>query len=183
MATAFTHPLVPVVAAYLIGRDKIPTRVLVLASFASVIPDLDVIGLRFGVSYGDQFGHRGFSHSLFFSAFIAAMSLMFCKNLKVSKILCFGLIFIGACSHGVLDAMTNGGGGIAFFWPLTDERYFFSWRPIEVSPIGIRSFISPRGFNVLINEFLIIWLPAMAIVFLAKRKLQILSRLAYKRNK
>lgn len=183
MATAFTHPLVPVVAAYLIGRDKIPTRVLVLASLASVIPDLDVIGLRFGISYGDPLGHRGFTHSIFFSALVAAFSLLFCRKLEVSKILCFVLVFIGACSHGALDAMTDGGSGISFFWPFSDERYFFPWRPIEVSPIGISRFISPRGLDVLINEFLIIWIPALAIIFLAKRKLQIQSRLAYKRTK
>jgi inner membrane protein len=28
-------------------------------------------------------------------------------------------------SHGVLDALTNGGHGIAFFSPFLNERYFF----------------------------------------------------------
>jgi len=170
MATAFTHPLVPVVAAYLIGRDKIPTRVLVLASIASVIPDLDVIGLRFGISYGEPLGHRGFTHSIFFSALVAAFSLLFVRRHGVNLILCYMLVFIGACSHGVLDAMTDGGSGIAFFWPFSDERFFFPVRPIEVSPIGIARFISPRGLEVLINEFFVIWLPALAIIFMVKRK-------------
>lgn len=32
----------------------------------SMIPDLDVIGLAFGVRYGDPWGHRGMTHSIFF---------------------------------------------------------------------------------------------------------------------
>ena len=40
MATIITHPLVPVAAAYLIGRDKIPPRLLITACIVSIIPDL-----------------------------------------------------------------------------------------------------------------------------------------------
>jgi len=37
----------------------------------SVMPDLDVIGFRFGIRYGDFWGHRGFTHSLLFAALLA----------------------------------------------------------------------------------------------------------------
>ena len=121
MATIITHPLVPAVAAYLIGRDKIPTKLIVAAGVASVVGDLDVIGLRFGISYGDQFGHRGFTHSIFFSALIGLLATLFHKRLAADKWTTFLLVFIGACSHGVLDAMTDGGRGIAFFWPFSAE--------------------------------------------------------------
>ena len=44
-------------------------------------------------------------------------------------------IFFAAitASHGLFDAMTNGGLGVAFFAPLDNARYFLPWRPIPVS--------------------------------------------------
>lgn len=169
MATIITHPLVPVVAAYLIGRDKVPTKLIVLAGIASIIPDFDVIAFRFGIPYGDQFGHRGFTHSAAFALFLGFLASFFHTYFNANKVITFALIFIGACSHGILDALTDGGQGVAFFWPLTDHRYFFPIRPIEVSPIGVRNFLTPRGLEVLISEVWLIWLPAMAVIFWKKR--------------
>ncbi len=37
----------------------------------SVLPDIDVIGFKLGVHYGDLWGHRGLTHSLLFAAVIA----------------------------------------------------------------------------------------------------------------
>ncbi len=169
MATIFTHPIVPVAAAYLIGRDKIPTRLLVAAGMVSIIPDFDVIGLQYGISYGDQFGHRGFTHSIFFALMMAIIASLSNSYLQASKNICFWMVFIGCCSHGVLDAFTDGGRGIAFFWPITAERYFFPWQPIEVSPIGLSRFLTPRGLDVLISEFWIVWIPAGILMILGKR--------------
>ncbi|MDC0111814.1 hypothetical protein OAH91_04075 [Emcibacteraceae bacterium] len=42
MATIITHPLVPVVIAYVIGRENISTRLLIATSIVSIIPDLDI---------------------------------------------------------------------------------------------------------------------------------------------
>jgi hypothetical protein len=47
--------------------------------------------------------------------------------------------------------MTDGGLGVAFFAPFHNERYFFPWRPIAVSPIGM-GFFSERGLEVIISE-------------------------------
>jgi inner membrane protein len=55
-------------AFYRPGRSK---RVLTIGALCSVIPDLDVIGFRFGIRYGDFWGHRGFTHSLVFAALLA----------------------------------------------------------------------------------------------------------------
>lgn len=173
MATIITHPLVPVVAAYLIGKDKIPPRLLVISCIATVIPDLDIIGLRFGISYGDQFGHRGFSHSIFFAVLTALLAMMFDGYFKVSRKLVFLMIFIATVSHGFLDAMTDGGRGVAFFWPFSAERHFLPIQPIEVSPIGIRNFLTPRGATVLWSELWIIWLPALVVIFWKKRKVRL----------
>jgi inner membrane protein len=69
-------------------------------------------------------------------------------------------------SHGLLDAMTNGGLGVAFFAPFSNERYFLPWRPILVSPLSIHVFFGSRkGLRVMWSELGWIWLPA-ALVFL-----------------
>jgi inner membrane protein len=70
---------------------------------------------------------------------------------------------LAALSHGLLDAATNGGLGVAFLSPFSNRRYFFSFRPVEVSPIGIRPFFSERGIEVLRSEAFWIWLPSAAL--------------------
>jgi hypothetical protein len=67
--------------------------------------------------------------------------------------------FLVTASHGMLDAMTDGGLGVAFFAPFDNGRYFFPWRPMLVSPIGIAPFFSRYGLDVLISEFVWIWIP------------------------
>jgi inner membrane protein len=74
-------------------------------------------------------------------------------------------LFLATASHGVLDAMTNGGLGVAFFAPFSDTRYFFPWHPIVVSPISISEFFGPRGLRVIWSELGWIWAPS-AVVFL-----------------
>jgi len=66
-------------------------------------------------------------------------------------------------SHGLLDALTDGGLGVAFLAPFSGERFFFPWQPIEVSPIGLRRFLSGRGLEVLRSELLWVWLPSILL--------------------
>jgi hypothetical protein len=74
--------------------------------------------------------------------------------------------FIAAASHGVLDAFTDGGLGVAFFSPFDTRRYFFPVTPISVSPVGV-SFFSVHGLFVLLSELVWLWLPAFAFVVAA----------------
>ena len=139
----------------------------------SMAPDLDVIGFRLGVQYGDFWGHRGFTHSFLFALFLSAAAfLLVLRGLKVRRPLVFLYLLLAAVSHGLLDAMTNGGLGVAFFSPFDNRRYFWPWRPIRVSPIGIHRFFSVRGLAVLQNEFIWIWVPAIlfAVVVLMLRR-------------
>ena len=129
----------------------------------SVLPDIDVIGFGFGIRYGDFLGHRGFTHSLVFAALTAAVvtGLLFRRLLpSVSQLSLWAYFFLATASHGLLDAMTDGGLGVAFFAPLDNSRYFLPWRPIHVSPIGITPFFTARGLAVLQSEFFWIWIPA-----------------------
>jgi inner membrane protein len=133
------------------------------ATFAA-LPDLDGVGFWLGVPYESTFGHRGFTHSLVFAAIVAGLGLLAFRDRAFmsdrGKIWTY--LFLATASHGVLDAMTTGGGGVAFFAPIVNERYFFPWRPILVSPMSIRRFFTARGVAILGSEFVYVWLPAAA---------------------
>ena len=76
--------------------------------------------------------------------------------------------FIATVSHGVLDAITNGGLGVAFFSPFDNNRYFFPWRPVQVSPVNVHSFFSEWGIRVLKSEFVYIWIPSIMLMVISK---------------
>jgi inner membrane protein len=136
---------------------------LLLGALCSAIPDLDVIGFRFGVHYGDFWGHRGFTHSLAFAAVLAALAATVALPRgtdRARRVRLLAYLFLATASHGVLDAMTDGGLGVAFFSPFDNSRYFLPWTPIQVSPIGIGRFFTARGLPVLESEFLWIWIPS-----------------------
>jgi inner membrane protein len=59
--------------------------------------------------------------------------------------------------------MTNGGMGIAFFWPFDNTRYFLPWRPILVSPVTVGGFFHERSFLILQSELLWVWLPTILV--------------------
>jgi inner membrane protein len=75
----------------------------------------------------------------------------------------FWLCFVSCASHAFLDAMTNGGLGVALFWPFSLERIFLPFRPIQVSPIGVGSFFTEWGLRVIASELVWVLLPALAL--------------------
>lgn len=176
MATVFSHAVAALGIGALFYRPGVPKRVWALGALCAAIPDLDAIGFALGVDYGDPFGHRGFTHSLFFAALLAlAMAgMVFPRGApKLGRFSLWMYFFLATASHGFLDAMTNGGLGVAFFAPFDNSRYFLPWTPIQVSPIGITNFIADGGLGVFPSEFLWIWLPSAllaAIALLARRQ-------------
>ena len=164
MASAFTHAFSAAVFGRVFGvRGNDRLKFWWYSVICSVLPDADVLGFVFGIQYGDLWGHRGMSHSFLFAFCIGFVLVWvrFGEFKKFSKkwwILVFYFTFLTA-SHGAFDAMTDGGLGVAFFSPLDTTRYFFPWTPIVVSPIGVGSFFSQWGLNVIISEVLWIWIP------------------------
>ena len=61
--------------------------------------------------------------------------------------------------------MTTGGLGVAFLSPWDLKRYFFSLRPMRVSPIGSKAFFSGRGLRVLASEARWVGLPCVAALW------------------
>jgi inner membrane protein len=163
MPTVITHALAGVALGQSSDRSWAKTwRFWGLIVLCSALPDVDSLGLYFGIPYASFWGHRGFLHSLTFAvlAGIALSTLIHCPvqdRWKPALILS-----VVMASHGFLDAMTNGGLGVAFFSPFSLHRYFFPWRPIRVSPIGL-GFFSERGRAVLKSEVLTVWAPAVFV--------------------
>ena len=170
MATIISHAVAAVGIAALFPARSLKPRVWVAGAVFAMLPDADVMSFRFGIAYGDVLGHRGFAHSLMFAAVLGVLGA-FTLFPRARPTLNRGLValylFLATASHGVLDALTNGGHGVAFFAPFYNSRYFFPFSPIEVSPIGISRFFSTRGAEVLRNEILWIWLPAAAAIVTA----------------
>lgn len=164
MASPFSHAVAALSIGTCFYRPQIPKRVWVAGVLCSVIPDLDAIGFRFGVHYADFWGHRGFTHSLVFAALLSGAVVLILSRrglAGIGRFALFGYLFLATASHGLLDAMTNGGLGVAFFSPFDNSRYFLPWRPIRVSPISVTRFFTPKGFAILQSEAVWIWLPAI----------------------
>ena len=170
MASVFSHALVAVTASRLAFRADRHNRIATWGAVLSILPDLDVLGFPLGVGYGDFFGHRGFSHSLVFALSVSALAVVSrFRDVPRWSGAWWGLIgffFVVTASHGLLDAMTNGGLGIAFFSPFENSRYFLPWTPLQVSPIGA-GFFSEEGMEVLLNEAAWIGLPCGILLAVA----------------
>jgi inner membrane protein len=180
MASAFSHAIV----SYAIGKisfiKNIDKKFWLLGAFCAVVPDADVIGFKFGIAYESLWGHRGITHSFFFSALLALSVVYFFygEEAKFSKrwYALFAFFFLCTASHPILDAMTSGGRGVAFFAPFDNTRYFFPFRPIKVSPIGVAKFFSEWGWKVLKSEFVWVWIPSMFIVAISYSIRKLYSR-------
>jgi inner membrane protein len=146
----------------------------------AIVPDIDVLCFKLGISYGSFWGHRGFLHSIFFAFLFGFATTAFLYSTgKISKKdLCFYGIYYSlvTTTHGVLDAFTNGGLGIALLSPFDNHRYFFWTTPISVSPLNPRVFLTGRGFQVLANELFWVWVPMLFLASFGKLTL-------YRKNK
>ncbi len=82
-------------------------------------------------------------------------------------------LFLATSLHPIVDAMTSGGLGVAFFSPFSNHRFFFPFRPIGVCSIGLSGMFSHRGAMIVLSEFVWLWAPSLALAgvsALLKRK-------------
>ena len=127
MASALSHAILALAMGKAFQNKELSWRELSLGMLCSALPDLDVVGFYFGIQYGDVWGHRGMTHSVVFAALLAGMlvGVWYRGKPVVAMTKLFLYFFLCTASHGVLDAMTNGGLGVAFFSPFDTTRYFF----------------------------------------------------------
>jgi inner membrane protein len=164
MPTIFTHAAVAVGAGTLLSRFRsLPPLFWLVAAGLAMLPDADVFGLRL-VAWGSPLAHRGLSHSLLAAAVMSGIAAaVTSRRIPLSPARLWACFFACMASHGMLDAFTNGGPGVAFFAPFDNTRYFFPVRPVHVSPLGL-GFFSRWGLRTITSELLWIWLPLGALV-------------------
>jgi inner membrane protein len=160
MATIYTHAVVGLgLAKVFTGR---PMRGLfwVLAGFLPIIPDFDSFSTA---AYGSFWGHRGFTHSLIFALAIGLCAAGLTYRLFRTKFWLLALFFfVITATHPLLDACTNGGFGIPFFWPVSEHR-FGPWGPIQVADIGFE-WPNPWTSRSIRTELWWVWLPTGIMV-------------------
>ena len=170
MPTIFSHAIFAVILGKAAVKKSVTFWFWFLAALCAMIPDADVFLGGFGVERGGMFAHRGFTHSIFFAvlfgAFVAFLVHKFLPT-GISFIKLFTFLALVVVSHPLLDMLTDGGPGVALFAPFSSERFFLPFRPIEVSPIGLR-FFGRRGLTVIFSEILWVWLPAIALFLIVK---------------
>ncbi len=167
MTTLITHPLPALALGLALGSKIIPPRLLLAGVLFACLPDADMLAFKLGIAYADAFGHRGFSHSLLFAGFCGLIGALSCRLFRCGPLKAGLWILLATLSHSLLDALTDGGLGVAWLWPLSQERHFLPWRPIEVSPF-LHGFIaegrlSPRAWQVLSSEARWIWAPCLGL--------------------
>ena len=139
-------------------------RAMIGFAVASLAPDLDAIAFVLRIPYGAPFGHRGATHSLAFAVACGAVCLVDDRRRRLRAL--YATLVVA--SHGLLDAMTDGGRGVALLWPYTTRRYFLPWRPIPVAPIG-RGLFTAEGLHVIGFE-LVAFLPFVLYALWPRRR-------------
>ena len=170
MPTIFSHAVFAAVAGKAAVKKSVSPLFWLLTAACAMLPDADVIAASaFDIERGGTFAHRGFTHSILFAlisgAFASSIANRFLRT-GISHRKLFVYFALATFTHPLLDMLTNGVSGVALLAPFSNERFFFPWRPVEVSPIGL-GFFSERGIDVILSEFVWIWLPAIFIFIVA----------------
>lgn len=162
MPTILTHAVVPLMLGGAAGRRVISHRLLAAGAIAAMLPDADVLAFKLHVAYADSFGHRGATHSIAFALVLALAAAIGHRRLNSTPWRSGGFVGLAALSHPLLDACTDGGLGVALWWPFSHARWFAPFHPIAVSPIGAR-FFGERGWHALASELCWVWLPTAIV--------------------
>jgi len=153
MPSSIAHASVAILASPLLDARWRTPRVIGLTAAAAAATDLDAIGRPFG--YGDVAflgGHRALTHSLSAALVVAAIALaLVARKAEPRDRLRVALfVFCVVASHGMLDAFTTYGDGVAILSPFTGFRWKSTWRP----------------FDGLWSEMLALWIPAALVYVL-----------------
>jgi inner membrane protein len=163
MPTILTHPAAALLKSCF---PRVPARAVPLGALLTILPDADVAAFALGIPYEHMLGHRGLTHSIAF-ALVTALLGTLALRVRPHAEPTFAFLLLCALSHPLLDALTNGGLGVAFFAPFSNHRYFSPWTPIQVSPIGA-GFFSARGLVTVKSELLWVWLPLALLALSGK---------------
>ncbi len=173
MPTIITHGIVGLAGGNVLHpRERLPLSFWALCIILPVLPDFDALAFRFGIPYGSDLGHRGVTHSILFAATAGGFAALLVRSSHWGKhfhpLRWFSFFFLLTLTHTLLDACTDGGFGVEFFWPFSGTRYFSFFRPIKVAPIAVGRFFSRSIIPVLLSEALWVWVPLAVAVTIVK---------------
>lgn len=168
MPSIISHAIVGIAAGNALRRRTQRIRFWIFSIICPVLPDADTLAFSLGIPYESFWGHRGFFHSLSLALIVTLVVIGFFPGVaKASwkKWLLLGLyFFLLTASHGILDAFTSGGLGVALLAPFDNSRIFSPYTPIQVSPIRIEAFFSSWGLRVISSEMVWVWLPSLVLM-------------------
>lgn len=168
MASVFGHAILAGAVGSALKDELRKPKVFILGIICSIFPDADVLGFKYGIPYDSLWGHRGITHSIFFGLLLGLLIVVVFhhRNTIKHKFILASYYSICSISHGILDGMTTGGMGVAYFSPFNLERYFLPFRKIQVSPLGARRFFSEWGIAVIKSEMFWIGVPSLIFIVL-----------------
>ena len=159
MTTLYTHAVTGLGLGRLCTPRPVPWSYWALATVLPLIPDLDVFS---DAAYGSPMGHRGITHSLLFALAMGLVTgSMTARYFRIRWWRLAIVFFAIVASHGLLDALTRGGEGIPFFWPVGGR--YGNWGPIPVSDIAF-DLPTPWYSHAIWAELLWVWLPTILLV-------------------
>jgi inner membrane protein len=164
MASPFSHAVAAVAIG---GIFEMPTDACMVGAAISILPDIDVFWMPFGLPDDSLFGHRMFTHSLLFAALVAtALQMSGIRRLipHSSRGTLWLYLFLAIASHGILDTFTDAGLGVALFAPFTGARYSSPFQPLHVSPTIARTPFTWETVQVTASELIWIWIPSLVLI-------------------
>ena len=171
MPSLISHAVVGLAAGVAVSAKHSQESLVLLCIISSTFPDIDGIAFALGIPYKSLLGHRGFFHSIPFAFLLSTIIVHIgFPHVKIFSHLWFywqTIFFCISLSHSILDAMTEGGMGVAFFSPFSNKRYLLPWKPMIACPLRIEDFFSEWGKIVAKSEFLWVWLPSFILIFIS----------------
>lgn len=160
VSSLFGHALAGLTLSAAFTRGRPPRRLWLAAMACAVAPDLDWFSHFADLPDGASLSHRGLSHSLLAALLIAALAMGLGFRHQLRNPWPWACLLAASFSHGLLDACTFGGTGVAFLLPFSEARFVCAWQPIFVSPIPLNGRLLDWLLFSLGTELLWIGLPA-----------------------
>jgi len=123
--------------------ERTSAGTLLFFATLAVLPDADIIGVACGVPDLGAFGHRGFSHSLVTALALGVLCGVFAQRFGWPAVRTAVAATLAIASHGILDAIGEGGRGIPLLWPLSEARFHSPWRVLPDAPRGLKILSRP----------------------------------------
>ncbi|MCW5961466.1 MAG: metal-dependent hydrolase [Pyrinomonadaceae bacterium] len=141
--------------------DRKTLKQCLLGGAFTLLPDFDFI-LVFAT--GNDQWHRGFTHSIAFSVFVAVLLFLYFGRERIREASAYSLAF---ASHFILDFTTTKiGGGLELFFPFSEKRYGLRWFGFSEFPSKMHVTDVIQAF---ITEFVVFGLIFLLVVAASKK--------------